>query len=318
MRLLISFAFCSDPACAGALAGMHLPNLQRLLRRLPAAALDSGVASSLSPPHERALARVLNLPLDDGGIPWAGYHASRRGLVGNADWAFITPCHWHSGSRAVAMSSDPLDDLDELQSRTLLATMQAFFAADSLTLHYDQPTRWLVQGEALRGLRCASLDRVRGCAVADWLPGGDSAIAWQRLQSEMQMLLHEHALNVARAQRGAASVNSLWLSASGALPPGWVAPANDLVPQRVHALRAPALRQDWPAWCQAWQQIDSSECAAMLAALECGAVCQLTLCGERSAQTLSTLPPAGPGGGALRRIRQWLRPETVQGVLSKL
>lgn len=318
MRLLISFAFCSDPACAGALAGMHLPNLQRLLRRLSAGTIDSGVTSSLSPPHERALARALNLPLDDGRIPWAAYHAHRQGLVSDAGWAFISPCRWHSGSRALAMSSDPLDDLDELQSRALLATMQPFFTTDSLTLHYDQPTRWLVQGEALRSLKCASLDRVRGCAVADWLPSGDSAIAWQRLQSEMQMLLHEHAVNAGRVARGGTSVNSLWISGSGALPPGWVAPADDQLPQRVHALRAPALRQDWSIWCQTWQQIDRSECAAMLAALQRGANCQLTLCGERSAQTFSTLERAGAGSAAMHRVRQWLRPDTVQGVLSSL
>jgi hypothetical protein len=56
------------------------------------------------------------------------------------------------------------------------------------------------------------------------------------------------------------------------------------------ALRDPALRQDWAAWAQAWQQLDATDCAALLAALDRGDPVRLTLCGEQAAQTFEATP----------------------------
>jgi len=41
---------------------------------------------------------------------------------------------------------------------------------------------------------------------------------------------------------------------------------------------------------QAWHALDASQCAALLAALDQGEPGQLTLCGERHAQTFTTQP----------------------------
>lgn len=319
MHLLIPFSFCSSEACRQALPTLRLPNLEKLLRRLMPEPIDAGAASSRSPPHERALARALNLQLADGLIPWAAWYANQQGLAtgAGAAWAFITPCHWQTGSKQVAMDNAKLDDLNEPESRALMSAMLPFFEEDGIALIYDQSDRWLAQGELLRGLASASLDRVRGCSVADWLPGGTSAIALQRLQSEMQMLLHEHPVNEERAGRAATLINSFWISGSGALPPGWKPAAVDQMPRLLNALREPALNQDWRAWCDAWQLIDRIECAAMLAALKRGEACQLTLCGERGAQIFST-PTAAAGNSFGSRFKQFLRPPAVEKVLQNL
>jgi hypothetical protein len=62
------------------------------------------------------------------------------------------------------------------------------------------------------------------------------------------------------------------------------APALDL------SLRESALRQDWAAWAQAWQQLDATRGAALLAAQERGEPVRLTLCGERAWQTFESAP----------------------------
>jgi hypothetical protein len=284
MHLLIPFAFCSSEGCRQALPALMLPVLQKLLRRLSPEAIDTGDEASLSPPHERALARALNLPMADGRIAWAALQAQRAGLKpgpGQA-WAFITPCHWHAGAKHVAMNVPELADFTEQEALTLMTSMQAYFAEDGITLHYDQPGRWLASSEAFDGLASASLDRVSGRDVADWLPRSSAAMALQRLQSEMQMLLYQHPVNDARAARGVPSVNSFWISGTGALPE--VQQAGATAPIVVTDLRAAALREDWPAWRQAWQTLDVSACTTLLAALDRGESCQLTLCGERNAQ----------------------------------
>jgi hypothetical protein len=119
------------------------------------------------------------------------------------------------------------------------------------------------------------------------MPESPQARTLHRLQSEMQMLLYTHPVNDARAAQGLPAVNSFWVSGAGALPPTVPeisAPALDL------SLRESALRQDWAAWAQAWQQLDATRVDALLGALERGEPVRLTLCGERAWQAFDAAP----------------------------
>ncbi|MDO8251996.1 MAG: phosphoglycerate mutase [Rhodoferax sp.] len=281
MHLLIPFAFCSSEGCASALPTLKLPNLEKLLSRLTPEPPDVGDEFSLSTPHERALARAVGLPVENGLIPWAALQARSA----DGAWAFITPCHWQVGTHHIAMSGQELPDFSAQESQTLLAAMQPYFEEDGITLHYDQPTRWLASGEVFRELATASLDRVVGRNLENWMPRSASAANLRRLQNEMQMLLYTHPVNDARVARGVLPVNSFWLSGTGALAPALQQPAVEPQPLVATPLRAAALNEDWTAWTQAWARLDATECAALLAALAQGDPCQLTLCGERHAQT---------------------------------
>ena len=283
MHLLIPFAHCRSEGCAVALRTLELPNLQKLLARLKADPAQQSDPLSLSPPHERALAQALGLPVADGLIPWAALQA-RQCLAADGAWGFITPCHWHIGSKLVVMNGSALNDLQEQESRTLLAAMEPYFAEDGITLHYLAPTRWLAQSGLFDGLATASLDRASGHDVSDWLPTDSRAGKLRRLQSEMQMLLYNHPVNESRSERGLPVVNSFWLSGTGALAPA-LSPAAGAAPQVADSLREAALNEDWSAWAQAWEQLDTTECAALLQALQRGQAVQLTLCGERATQS---------------------------------
>jgi hypothetical protein len=71
------------------------------------------------------------------------------------------------------------------------------------------------------GLPTASLDRVIGRNIDRWLPDTAPARLLRRLQNEVQMVLHTHALNDEReAARPMPTVNSVWLSGCGRLPDG--------------------------------------------------------------------------------------------------
>lgn len=283
MHLLIPFAHCSSEGCDMVLRTLKLPELQKLLSRLAPEPAEPSEPLSLSAPHERALARALALPLADGMIPWAALQA-RQTLSASGAWGFITPCHWKIGSQHVIMSGAALTDFSEQDSQALLSAMQPYFAEDGISLHYQQPTRWLAQSELFDGLATASLDRASGHDVSDWLPTDSRAAQLRRLQSEMQMLLYNHPVNESRSERGLPVVNSFWLSGTGALAPAPM-PAADAAPQVADSLREAALNEDWSAWARAWEQLDATECAALLQALQRGQAVQLTLCGERATQT---------------------------------
>ena len=49
------------------------------------------------------------------------------------------------------------------------------------------------------------------------MPGGSAGPKLRRLMTELQMLLHEHPVNLRRQARGAAPINALWLWGAGQL-----------------------------------------------------------------------------------------------------
>ena len=395
MHLLIPFANCTAVECQQALATLKLPNLERLLRQLPLAHTDTADESTLSPPHERALAAAYGITMPnsastawpDGQTPWGAWHAMQagyphspvsNGMAGKADapaqpqrtsepavdaWAVITPCHWTVQTRHITMTHPRALNLKEEESRALLAAMQPYFAEDGIALMYDTPTRWLARDAVFAGLATASPYRVVGSHVDDWLPKAAPAKLLRRLQNEMQMLLYTHPLTDARAARGLPAVNSFWVSGTGALPPGFVhsakamtlaspgkeefgkpaqhplqdisqtgiqkgqhiAAQNSMPVTIPNTLRDAAIRDDWPAWAQAWQQIDSNECAALLQAIDARndakttveSSATLTLCGVRNVQTYQ----AGQHGlktRFLRKIRGYFGPQPTSNLLSKL
>jgi len=300
VHLLIPFASSPAEGAVQALRSLALPQLEKLLARLSPGEPDRGTELTLSMPSERVLARHFGLPTDDGRIPWAAWQVRESGGdAGEHAWARITPCHWRVGTGHVAMDHPQGLQLDARHSQALLAAMQPYFEADGITLRYDAPTLWLARGEVFRGLATASLDRVVGRTIDDWMPRTPLAGPLRRLQQEMQMLLYTHEVNEERLRDGLQPVNSFWISGTGALPPAPAAPAAmppaDL--RIVHSLRDAALLGDWQAWADAWRKVGADDCPRLLHALGERRAVSLTLCGERSAQTWTS-----DGGGLMRRL----------------
>ena len=302
-HLLIPFAACSAESWLPAMRAMPQGGMKRLSQLLGRVALmhtDSGPAESLSPPHERALGRVLGLASDDtpdGLIPWAASDAARALQAGSGKaWAWITPCHWAMGHLHATLSDPAALALREDESRELLAIMQPYFDTDGITLHYLAPERWLAEGELFRHLPTASLDRVMARNVDAWLPKSRSAAPLTRLQNEMQMLLYTHPFNDLRDAERKMPVNSFWISGTGALPEA--ASGEALTPalsqgerEEVSVPRGLAeavFKEDWTAYQKAWRALDAGEIAALLARQQAGETVRLTLCGERNALTFET------------------------------
>ena len=128
-HLLIPYAASRAPGAQEALKGLALPHLDRLLARLSTADASPGEETSLTPPHERALAQALGLGTQDGLIPWAAWHRLQQGqppgeAPGNAAWAFITPCQWQVTTDHITLHDPARLGLDEAASRELLASQR--------------------------------------------------------------------------------------------------------------------------------------------------------------------------------------------------
>ena len=301
-HLIVPFAASSADGWAQAMQDLppkSLPNLKKLLRGMTLANTNPGDARALSTPHERVLAADFGLNQSngaeaamDGLIPWAAFEA--QAPVGQA-WAIVTPCHWAMGREHATLTDPAALNLPTAQSHALMAAMQPYFETEGITLHHHAPGHWLAEGEVFRRLPTASLDRVLGRNVDAWLPDSTTAPSLRRLQNEMQMLLYTHPLNDERAAARQMTVNSFWLSGTGALSAA--APPVNTTVSMPRQLAQAAFTDDWAAYRAAWQALDAGAVATLLARQAAGQTVRLTLCGERNAQTFETA-----AGGFLAKI----------------
>ncbi len=286
-HLLVPFAAASAPECQGLLSALRLPHLQALLGELAPTHNDSGDEHTLSLPHERALARALGLEPSDGLIPWAALQSDAP----TVPQAWFSPCHFQIGTDHISLLPGEQIALYDAASRALLDALAPYCTEDGITLRYESATRWHASGEPLRGIACASLDRVSGRPVGGWMPHSPANPAGsqllKRLQSEAQMLFYTHPVHDARTARGLLPVNGFWIGGAGALevPAPWRPP-----PAMPDTLRQAALRADWPAWQSAWEALDAREIKTLLDAARRSEPVTLTLCGERGARTWVNAP----------------------------
>ena len=147
-------------------------------------------------------------------------------------------------------------DLDATETRELIAALNLHFARDGITLLAPFPQRWYLRVDRAPGIATTPLACAVNRDIEAHLPQGDAALDWHRVINEAQMVLHEHAVNVAREARGAALVNSVWLWGGGAAPaigrPLYPAAWGDDALTRSLAAAAGIARRDLPGNGAAW------------------------------------------------------------------
>ncbi len=310
MHLLVPHAGL-PPTLADSAAWPELPHLQTLLTVLipqPGAGDEmpkDADENSLSPPHERALAALWQWPFDDGLLPFAARAAAADGLQAeiaragpDVGWGLLRPTYWHLGTERVSLT-DPDDlQLTDTDSRALFDAVAGLFDGDGWALHWGASTRWYAVHASLRQLPTASIDRVVGRNIDGWLKLHPQARAVRRLQSEVQMSLHQHPVNEARVSNGLAPVNSFWLSGTGVTRAATAVP--DL--QVENGLRHATLAADADGWLSALRGLDRGPLAVAAAAAQRGESVRLTLCGEHACRSLAT--PLQP---RWRRWRRWMQ-----------
>ena len=290
MHLIIPYAASHAFTGSEVWVGLQLPQLQTLLGRLQhhQTLPETATGMALHMPHERLRAQSLGWAHDALALPWAAWQNNQNkqdAMVNPAPQAWMTPCHWQIGMDQVVMANPEHLHLSDEESQQLLQAMQAFLLEDGLHVTWQSALQWHVQGDMLTDLPTVSLDRVIGQNVKDWMPDHPATRPFQRLQSEMQMLLYNHPVNDAREARRQHTVNAFWLHGAGVLPADVAQPAQAV--NMPDTLRACALRGDAQAWRQGWQLLDATVVADALKHLEATGQVTLSLCSEHTAHTFT-------------------------------
>jgi hypothetical protein len=108
--------------------------------------------------------------------------------------------------------------MDEAESARLASDINRHLEGSGFRLHVSGGSGdW--QLECTQALECTSVepDDASGRNLRDLMPGGRDGARVRSLVNEIQMLLHEHPVNTARAERRQPAINSVWLWGIGSL-----------------------------------------------------------------------------------------------------
>lgn len=311
LDLLLPFALAPQEMARDLLRELNMPSLAMLLSRGKPQSVQSEDEFSRALPHENWLAHRFGLQaaLDNSSPMLAANMLRTFGLPVQSGWWFILqPAHLHVARDHLVLTDPRHLNLTEQESRDLFNTIKPLFDESGKTLHFGSAAVWLLRADDWQTLRTSTPDAACGHNIDIWMPHGEQARDWRRLQNEIQMHWHAHAVNDAREMRGLKPVNSVWLwggAAAGArtaqqeskqtfipgephnpFAPEAILPIStidilDSVSQRglliLDDLVSPALATDWAEWLAHFQPMESTWFAPLLDALQSGRLERLSI-----------------------------------------
>ena len=207
LTLLVPELLWPEPADQAAWEGLALPGLAWLLGHAPC-------ERQPALPYEHALAaawgRGADAPL--AALRLLGEQAPGALTPGDACWLCADPVHLRFHHERVVLADAGAFELAAQEAVELVAALNREFA-DLGSFHALTPRRWLLRLARPVAFATPPLSAVAGRR----LDRGQAASPLQSVLNEIQMVLHGHPVNEARAARGLPAVNGLWLWGAGAL-----------------------------------------------------------------------------------------------------
>lgn len=114
----------------------------------------------------------------------------------DGQWLILEPIHWQATHNdALILASGAELALTEETARALFEEVATFLAKDDFQLHYHNAYRWLLKSDGRPALNSLPTAVVRQQSMMAVLKTLDPSLYWQRLLTELQMLLSTHQVN---------------------------------------------------------------------------------------------------------------------------
>lgn len=158
--------------------------------------------------------------------PIAAVAAVAEGLdVGDAFWLRADPVHLILQRDCFSLHETVPLSVEHAHAEQIIERLNQHFRQDGLVFYVGQSGAWYLRSEQSLEIQTTLPSVVAGKNVHQFLPQGADAPRFRAVLNEVQMLLHEHPVNMARESIGEVAVNSVWFSGGGALPAN--TPIND-------------------------------------------------------------------------------------------
>lgn len=198
-----------ESVAASPAAGQRLPALERLLsrgRQGPSPHADSAaLLGHCMQPHSGSLPAGPVGLAGSGGDPAADY------------WFRVDAVHLRADRDRLLVFGPGALGVDPEEAQVIAEACNGLLAEDDMHL---QPAgdHWYLRVPEAPSVFMAGIHEVSGHYMDAYLPTGDDARRWNRLLSELQMLLHTLPVNETREAQGRLTINGLWPWGGGRWP----------------------------------------------------------------------------------------------------
>lgn len=155
------------------------------------------------------LGRLFTPRAQNAALRWE----SEGGAALHHYWLYATPVNMVLGRDSYFLAEANLT-LSAEQSQALLMTLNDHFSEQGYTF-YERNGTWFAGVDVDPNVTTTPIDAVVNKDVAAFLPKGEGALDWANVQNEIQMLLFNHPINMARVAQGQPEVNSIWFYGEG-------------------------------------------------------------------------------------------------------
>lgn len=151
-----------------------------------------------------------------GKLRWCGESLKETGLVdlGEGTTLCADPVSIEFVRDSLILKGDTQLALSEQEAMALIESLNRELSEIG-TFYAATPQRWYLHTKSAVRCHFHPLSDVLGRPVALFQPEGEAAREWSRLDNEIQVLLFNHPVNLARAERGMPLANGLWLWGNG-------------------------------------------------------------------------------------------------------
>lgn len=140
---------------------------------------------------------------------------AEQGDAVHAFWMFATPVHLLLGRDSFFLSNPAPVPMSGNERVAIIDSLNQHFSEMGCYFYVVNDV-WFLGLDNDPKVITTPINLVKDKDVAPYLPKGDGASAWNKLQNEIQMLLFSHPVNQAREAQGKLVINSLWCYGLGA------------------------------------------------------------------------------------------------------
>jgi hypothetical protein len=134
-------------------------------------------------------------------------------------WAHLEPVHLVAGlNDLAAMQLQGSSRVTHEEHEALTATLNEHLTFENYELQPNNESGWLLRSTRELDATTIAPEHAFSEPLKHSLPTGPQGAELRRLMTEIQMLLHEHPVNRARARGGLPAINAAWLWGLGVLP----------------------------------------------------------------------------------------------------
>lgn len=124
-------------------------------------------------------------------------------------WLYAAPVHLVLQRDSFSLAAPAPLPLESDEIDALTTTLNKHFEADSLQFFWYENT-WFLRLGSDPNIVTSSPEAAQNKLIDAHLPKGHGAMKWAKFTNEIQMLLFEHPVNLAREAKKMPVINSIW------------------------------------------------------------------------------------------------------------